>query len=110
MKKKFIVKNNRDFDKIIKTGKCKKNRHFIIYSKKNIYNYDRFGISVSKKLGNSVFRNHYKRKIRSIVDNYRKSIQNNFDYVIIMRREMTKLSFKEMEESFSKIMNDITKG
>ncbi len=110
MKKKFIVKSNRDFDKIIKTGKRLKNKHYIIYYKENNLDYSRFGISVSKKLGNAVFRNKYKRKIRSIVDNCRKSLQNNFDYVIIMRREMTNLSFKEMEESFSKIMNNVLKG
>ena len=110
MKKKFIVKNNRDFDKIIKTGKRLKNKHYIIYYKENNLNYNRFGISVSKKLGNAVFRNKYKRKIRSIVDNYQKTIENNFDYVIIMRREMINLSFKEMEESFRKIMNEVLKG
>ena len=110
MKKKFIVKNNRDFDKIIKTGKRLKNKHYIIYYKENNLDYNRFGISVSKKLGNAVFRNKYKRKIRSIVDNYRKTIENNFDYVIIMRREMINLSFKEMEESFQEIMNEVLKG
>ena len=35
MKKKYIVKNSRDFEKIIKEGKCKKNKSFIIHSKKN---------------------------------------------------------------------------
>ena len=110
MKKKFIVKSNRDFEKIIKKGKYKKNRHYIIYYKKAKYEYSRFGISVSKKLGNAVFRNHYKRKIRSIVDNYRKSIPNNFDYVIIMRREMINLTYHDMEKSFFKLMEDIEKG
>ena len=110
MKKKFIVKSNRDFEKIIKTGKYKKNRHYIIYYKKAKYEYSRFGISVSKKLGNAVFRNHYKRKIRSIVDNYRKSIPNNFDYVIIMRRDMINLPYHDMEKSFFKLMEDIEKG
>ncbi len=110
MKKKFIVKSNREFDNIIKTGKFKKNKHYIIYYKKNKYDYSRFGISVSKKLGNAVFRNRYKRKIRSIVDNYRKVIPNNSDYVIIMRRDMVNLSYKEMEKSFEKIMEYIMKG
>ena len=62
MKKKYIVKNSRDFEKIIKDGKCKKNISFIIHSKKNELEYDKYGISVSKKLGNAVFRNKYKRK------------------------------------------------
>ena len=72
MKKKLIVRNNRDFENIINTGICKKNQSFIVHSKKNNLSYDRFGISVSKKLGNAVFRNKYKRKLRSIIDNYKK--------------------------------------
>lgn len=110
MKKKFVVKNSRDFDKIIKKGKCLKNRYLIIYYLKNDYEYNRYGISVGKKLGNAVFRNHYKRKIRSIIDNYRKTSSNSYDYVIIMRRDMTKLSYQEMESTFDKLINDTMKG
>ena len=60
------------FENIIKKGKCRKNQSFVIHFKKNNLPYDKYGISVSKKLGNAVFRNKYKRKLRSIIDNYRK--------------------------------------
>ena len=70
--KLYIVKTKRQFEDIITTGKCYKNKYFVIYNKDNNLKYDRFGISVTKKLGNAVFRNRYKRIIRSIVDNYKK--------------------------------------
>ena len=105
MKKKYIVKNSRDFEKIIKEGKCKKNKSFIIHSKKNDLNYDKYGISVSKKLGNAVFRNKYKRKIRAIIDNYKKMYVNQEDYIIILRRGALEKSHDELEKDFIALMN-----
>ena len=110
MKKKFIVKYARDFENIIKTGNCKKNRYFVIHYKKNNLPYDKFGISVSKKLGNAVFRNKYKRKIRTIVDNYKKEYLNNKDYIIILRKEALSRSFKDLNQEFLNIMSKNKKG
>ena len=104
MKKKYIVKNSRDFEKIIKEGKCKKNQCFIIHSKKSELEYDKYGISVSKKLGNAVFRNKYKRKIRSIIDNYKKMYINHEDYIIILRRGAVDKSFQDLEKDFLALM------
>ena len=104
MKKKFIVKNSRDFEKIIKEGKCKKNKSFIIHSKKNDLDYDKYGISVSKKLGNAVFRNKYKRKIRAIIDNYKKMYINHEDYIIILRRGAIEKTHEELEKDFNALM------
>lgn len=72
--------------------------------------YDRFGISVSKKLGNAVFRNKYKRKIRTIVDNYKKEYLNNKDYIIILRKEALSRNFKELNEDFLELMPKNKKG
>ena len=105
MKKKFIVKHNQDFEKIMKDGKCKKNRSFIIFSLENDYPYDKYGISVSKKLGNAVFRNKYKRKIRSIIDNYKKNYINGKDYIIILRRGALDRTYQELEKDFTDLIN-----
>lgn len=105
MKKKYVVKHSRDFENIIQNGKCKKNRSFIIHHKPNDLPFDKYGISVSKKLGNAVFRNKYKRIIRNIVDNYKKNYINNEDYIIILRRGGVDKSFKDLEKEFSDLMN-----
>ncbi len=105
MRKLYIVRTNRDFEKIIKEGKCKKDSYFIIHSKSNNLPYDRYGISVSKKLGNAVFRNKYKRIIRSIIDNYKKLYINKKDYIIILRKEAINQSFDTLEKDFFDLMN-----
>ena len=104
MKKKYIVKHNQDFEKIMQQGKCKKNRSYIIFSLQNDNPYDKYGISVSKKIGNAVIRNRYKRKIRSIIDNYKKNYINNKDYIIILRRGALDRTFQELEQDFLEII------
>ena len=99
MKKRNIVKTKRDFNNIINNGICIKNKYYVIYFLNNNKNYDNFGISVGKKIGNAVIRNKYKRKIRSIIDVYRKDFINGRDYIIILRSSALSISFQEMKES-----------
>ncbi len=110
MKKKEIVKNKLDFDKIISQRKFVKSKSFVIYYKNNSLGYGRFGISVGKKLGNAVFRNKYKRKIRSIIDIYKKDYSNGIDYIIILRGLAKEKSFQELKEDFNNLMSRIEKG
>ena len=105
MKKKFIVKHNQDFEKIINEGKCKKNKSFIIFSLKNELPYDKYGISVSKKLGNAVFRNKYKRIIRSILDNYKKLYINQKDYIIILRKDAIDCDYELLTKELFSLLN-----
>ena len=105
MKKEEVVKNNREFDYIIKNGQYKKNNEFVIYYIDNEKEYNRFGISVSKKIGNAVTRNHYKRVIRNICDKSKNLYSKRKDYIIIMRKGLTILKFEDACRS----MNDLLK-
>ena len=109
MRKLYIVKRKDEFDSIINECPFKKNNSFIIYYKDNKYLYDRFGISVGKKIGNAVVRNTYKRKIRSIIDNYKKNYNNQEDYIIILRRSALNISYSELEKDFNSVMQNIRK-
>lgn len=106
MKKLYIVKESKDFERIINHGKSIKNKYYIIHKVENNLPYDRYGISVSKKLGNAVFRNKYKRKMRSIIDNYKKIYINNEDYIIILRREAINKPYDLLEKEFFALMNN----
>ena len=91
MKKINIVKENRDFKRIMDKSKPIKNNYYMVFVEKDneINNYH-FGISVSKKLGNAVKRNKLKRQIKSIID--KKSYQKNFNCIIILRRDILNLN------------------
>lgn len=109
MRKLYVVKHQRDFDRIIKNCPFKKNKSFIIYYESNNLLYDRFGISVGKKLGNAVYRNKYKRKVRAIIDNYKKLYVNHKDYIIILRGSIKDKSYQELNKDFLSLMDNIRK-
>ena len=110
MKKLYVVKSTRDFDDIINNGKNIRNKYYSIYYKDNNLKYDRFGISVGKKLGNAVFRNKYKRKLRSIIDVYKKDYNNRRDYIIILRKEAINLDHNTLEKELFALLNNNKKG
>ena len=104
MRKLYIVKEKKDFEKIINNNTFNKNKSFVVYSIENNLKYNRYGISVSKKLGNAVFRNKYKRKIRSIIDTYKKNYNISKDYIIILRRGALNRNFQELSEDLHKLL------
>lgn len=109
MKKKFTVKEHKDFTNIINNGRYYKSDFFIIYTLKNDVDYYRFGISVGKKVGNAVVRNKVKRQMRMIIENYKKYYQNGTDYIIIIRSNYVNSDFSTIESSFKSVIDKINR-
>ena len=95
LKKINIVKKNIEFARIIKENNSYKTSPYIIYIERTNESRFHFGISVSKKLGNAVIRNKIKRQIKNIID--KKDYKNNFNCIIIVRKEFLSNSFSENE-------------
>ncbi len=106
MRKLYIVKTKEQFNDLIHKGKCQKNKYFVVYSQKNNLEYDRFGISVGKKIGKAVTRNKYKRKIRSIIDIYRKDYLKKEDYIIILRNRALTLNYQELSKELISLLKE----
>ncbi len=107
MKRFETVKSKRDFDYIIKKGKKYQNNFFSIFELENENNTILFGIGVSKKLGNAVFRNKKKRQIRQIIDKTKKKFKKGYNYIIILKEEGTKISFKNLEKEMIVLLNEV---
>ena len=61
------LKKNRDFKTVYGNGKSRANKYLVMYVMKNGTEKNRIGISVSKKVGNSVVRHHLTRLIREFI-------------------------------------------
>ena len=105
MKKQYIVKHKYDFDRIINNNKIIKSKYFIIYYENNELNHDCFGISVGKKLGNAVFRNKMKRKIRSVIDEYMKNNNNSKNYIVLLRKNGKNIKYQLLKDDFNTMMS-----
>ena len=106
MKKINIVKKNTEFNNIIKIGKKYSNDIFYIYIVDNSYSYNRYGISVSKKVGNAVTRNLYKRRIKDIIDDADIKFKGR-DVVIISRPKLKFCDYNYIRDSIIKIFSMI---
>ena len=76
----------------------------IIYNKESDFYYPRFGIAVSKKLGNAVTRNRAKRVVRELIHDNKKLFKNNKDYIIIIKKGLLDLSYKELTDELIKTL------
>lgn len=106
MKKINIIRKTQEFDKLIKNRRHYSNRYFVIYVMKKSETYHRFGISIPKKVGNSVARNKIKRQLKSIIDQ-NKTINLDLDYVIIVRKDINDLDYKEMSKNLETLLAKI---
>ncbi len=97
MKKINILKNSRDFDRIIKNNRPYKYMDYIIYIERDTNDVYKFGLSVGKKIGNAVRRNKVKRQLKAIIDE--KDYQNNFNCIIIVSKGINMRSFEEMKKN-----------
>ncbi len=106
MKKKFIVKKKEEFNDIIRNSKYIKNDYFVIYIKKNNYNYNRFGIAISTKIGKAVFRNKIKRRIRNIIKENNLLFKKSYDYIIMIKRGKFNYNYDILNNELKKLLNE----
>ena len=104
MKKLEIIKSSREYTDIINTNKCKRNKYFSVYYRKN-NDKNKYGITIPKKTGTAVIRNKIKRSVKNILDNNKNIVQKNYDYVIIVKKGIIDLTYQEMEKELLKLLS-----
>ena len=86
MKNTESLKSNTDFRHVYGEGKVKANKYLIMYKIGNDLTINRLGISVSKKVGNSVIRHRLKRLIKESYRLHEKMFNSGLDIVVIARK------------------------
>lgn len=102
MNKKYIIKKNEEISSIVKSSNKIINKYYIVYFKSNNFNYNRYCVSVSKKLGKANVRNLYKRRIKDIL--MKNDINKSFDYVIILRTAILDIDYNKMKDELINIL------
>ena len=93
------LKNNRDFVNVYTSGRSYANKYLVIYTLKNNSDRNRLGISVSKKVGNSVVRHRLKRLIKESYRLHEKMFNSGLDIVVIARSGAADLGFYDVESA-----------
>ena len=80
------IKKNEEFREIYHSGKSYANKYLVMYVKKNESETGRLGISVSKKVGNSVVRHRLARLIRESYRLSESKFHSGWDIVVVARQ------------------------
>ncbi len=104
MKKTEKIKENKLFRYLYAKGKCVAFPLFIMYYKKNRVNYNRMGITVSKKIGGAVARNRAKRVLREAYRLLEPDLREGYDFIFVARTKTTQVSMLEVKKQLSSAM------
>ena len=99
MKYSDSLKKTNDFRNVYHRGKSYANRYLVMYVFPNQTDQNRLGISVSKKVGNSVIRHHLTRLIRESYRLHEDMFNSGLDIVVIARSTARDISYHEVESA-----------
>ena len=97
------LKKNQDFKTVYGNGKSCANRYLVMYVLSNDSSGNRLGISVSKKVGNSVVRHRLTRLIRESYRLNEHNFSKGLDIVVIARVSAKTASYKDIEQALLKL-------
>lgn len=93
------LKKNDDFRRVYRQGTSAADRYLVMYVLENNTGRNRIGISVSKKVGNSVVRHRLTRLIREAYRLRESDFSRGLDMVVVARVASRSHSFHEISGS-----------
>lgn len=93
------LKKNYQFRYVYNRGRSIANKLLVMYVIKNGSDNNRYGISVSKKVGNSVVRSRITRLLRESYRLSESNVLNGYDIVVIARASAKDAGYREIESA-----------
>lgn len=93
------LKKNYNFREIYRNGKSYANKFLVMYVTENNTDSNRLGISVSKKVGNSVKRHRITRLIRENYRRHEKIFNSGLNIVVVARVSSAEANYTDIENS-----------
>jgi ribonuclease P protein component len=100
-----------DFERVFRQGRARSSRHLVVYAFPRAADGDpRVGLSVSRRVGGAVERNHVKRLLREAFRAERARLPEGCDVVAVARRELGTLAKREGLEGVRGALADLLAG
>ena len=93
------LKRNCDFQNVYRNGKSYANKYLVMYVMENNSERNRLGISVSKKVGNSIIRHRITRLIRESYRLHENIFNSGLDIVVVARVGAKEVGYAEIESA-----------
>ena len=103
MKKINRVRKSREFQSLIHTGRKYVNESFVLYVLPKKEEQARAGISLSRKIGNAVMRNKFKRQVRMMCQELLDFSVLEYDFIAIVRYGYRERSYADNKNNLEKL-------
>ena len=97
---KNSLKDSASFKKVYNEGTSYANKYLVMYILDNGTNANRVGISVSKKVGNSVIRHRITRYLRESYRAEENYLKTGYDIVVVARISAGDKKYRDLFDSF----------
>ena len=102
------IRKRRHFLQIQESGVRIKSLDFLFFVLPSDIDKSRFGLTVSKKVGNAVVRNRTKRLLREAIRRNYHTINGSYDVVIVAKRSCQNLDYQRCYAQVSKFLNGLS--
>ena len=93
------LRSNAQFSDVYRTHRSFADDYFVMYVRENGESFNRVGVSVSKKIGNSVVRHRVKRLVKEAFRNSEEMFNSGLDIVFVARSNAASMSYEETLKS-----------
>ena len=104
MESRERIKKSSNFRYVYNKGKSLSDKNLVLYAARNGKPYNKVGLSVSKKIGNSVTRNRVRRLVKEAYRLNKEIFKVGYDLVFVGRFNSANVGFKEIEKSIKNLM------
>jgi len=96
------LRSSLEFDRVYRQGQVYRGRLFSVHALPNASGGSRLGLSVSRKVGTAVIRNHVRRRLKEVFHSEVEHLPLGTDLVISARPAAAQASFQDLSEEFSR--------
>ena len=112
MKAAVTLKENRDFRRLYRKGATAVDRCMVLYCRRNHLGRNRYGFTVSTKLGKAVVRNRARRRLREVYRLNRDKLRPGYDVLLVARGRTLTAPWKDLNATFLRLCRklELTEG
>jgi ribonuclease P protein component len=103
MKRAVTLKENYEFRRLYQRGASAADRCMVLYCRKNRLGRNRYGFTVSVKLGKAVVRNRARRRLREVCRLNAPALVRGYDIVAVARSRTATAPFSELNAAYLRL-------
>jgi len=103
VKRAVTLKENYEFRRMYRKGTSAADRCMVVYCRRNRLGRNRYGFTVSVKVGKAVVRNRARRRLREVCRLQEDKLSKGWDIVVVARSRTAEAPFQELTAAYGRL-------